>query len=78
MDDPGCAALLSDLRALLHDWFLRYADPDRDGAGQPVYGMGQLGPVGRRSNGEPAFNGDIWYVDGDGKRRKGPDLSPMK
>jgi len=77
VNDSACRSMVSDLRALLHDWFFRYADPDRDGASLDVYGMGQLLPVGRRSDGKNAFNADIWYCDENGNRRPGPNLSPI-
>ncbi len=40
----------------LFEWFLKYSDPEIDGVYQPVTGMGQIGPCGRKSKGCPAFN----------------------
>ena len=44
------------MREKLFQWFEKYADPDRDGSGEPVAGNGQLGKCGRYSNGKPAFD----------------------
>lgn len=39
------------LRRALGDWFLRYADPHRDGTKEPVTGRGQLGRCGCEGDG---------------------------
>ena len=35
VDDPAYAGEIQAMRAALHDWFLSYADPDRDGGALP-------------------------------------------
>ncbi len=40
----------------LEQWFVHYADPDRDGVRQPVKGNGQIQYVGIRSQGNPSFD----------------------
>jgi len=50
------------MRAALHDWFVRYADPDRDGSTLPVTGAGQTRLVGRDGKGETAFASTVRYV----------------
>jgi hypothetical protein len=77
VNDPGEAHNLIDdaarqpqvraLRAALHDWFTRYADPDMDGSRLPVTGAGQTHLAGRRGEGETAFACQHRYVlDWDG------------
>ena len=41
VDEPAHAGTVQAMRAALHDWFLGYADPDRDGSTLPVTGSGQ-------------------------------------
>ena len=48
VDAPAHAATVQALRAALHDWFLTYADPDRDDSTLPVTGSGQSRPTPRR------------------------------
>jgi arylsulfatase A-like enzyme len=55
IDDPAVTARIESMRADLHDFFLRYADPDRDGSKLPVTGEGQTGRVGRGGKGRTAF-----------------------
>jgi arylsulfatase A-like enzyme len=52
---PECAAVEADLRQRLAEWFLKYVDPRRDGAREPVTGIGQFGLCGPASNGAPNF-----------------------
>ncbi|TVR58560.1 MAG: sulfatase [Spirochaetaceae bacterium] len=59
------------LRAELERWFLRYADPKRDGAKQPVTGKGQLDLAGIPGEGRRAFDEDWWYIRDDGERIPG-------
>lgn len=50
IDDSACAAVREELKSRLEHWFVRYADPARDGTREPVTGKGQLrlaGPAGR-------------------------------
>ena len=56
IDDPACRGTIDDLRARLEAWFVEHADPELDGARQPVTGNGQLFPVGRRAAGRLAFD----------------------
>jgi len=51
----GMGPQIVELRAMLEDWFLRYVDPACDGAHEPVTGDGQVGLVGPKSCGRPAF-----------------------
>ncbi|NKB70826.1 MAG: sulfatase-like hydrolase/transferase [Candidatus Latescibacteria bacterium] len=48
VDDPAHVATLKHWRGELESWFRRYADPTRDGAGQPVTGRGQIDTVDTR------------------------------
>jgi len=59
---PESAARVADLRGRLEDWFLRYVDPNLDGAREAVTGKGQLGLVGPAANGEERFAGDWNYL----------------
>jgi arylsulfatase A-like enzyme len=64
-NDPGETANLAgdaghrnrerEMRNRLTEWFLRHADPERDGLREPVTGLGQVGRCGRKSGGEVAF-----------------------
>lgn len=40
--NPDYAAIESELRSRLVNWFAKYADPYRDASRQPVYGEGQM------------------------------------
>ncbi len=59
------------LRAELDRWFLRYADPGRDGAKEPVTGKGQLDLAGIPGAGRHAFDQDWWYISAHGERLPG-------
>ncbi len=67
--DPSYQTRIFEMKAELDRYFLRYADPDLDGARQGVTGKGQLDRVGTAGQGRAAFFGDWWYIDGDGVRR---------
>jgi arylsulfatase A-like enzyme len=66
-NDPGETTNLSgrperrakerEMRDRLTEWFLRYADPDRDGVREGVTGYGQVGLCGRQAEGEINFSG---------------------
>lgn len=45
-----------ELRAQLEAWFLRYVDPAKNGACEPVAGRGQLCKVGPEAEGRPTFH----------------------
>lgn len=55
VDDEQHAACVRELRARLESWFVRYADPARDGSRLPVWGRGQFDLVGPQGEGRPAF-----------------------
>lgn len=74
LEDPVCAGILNDLRAVLHEWFVKYGDPDREGVLLPVYGMGQIRLVGKRSGGMPTFDPDFHYIDLDDNPREPPGI----
>lgn len=45
-DDPERGAEVAELRHRLRRWFATHTDPASDGAALPVYGTGQLAPLG--------------------------------
>jgi choline-sulfatase len=55
-DNPASKTKLKEMRGLLQDWFLRYADPGKDGTHESVTGAGQIGLCGAASGGEENFN----------------------
>ncbi len=58
--DPGHATTRRELKGEIDDWFVRYADPARDGIREPVTGLGQIalaGPAGRGIDAYAAFDG---------------------
>jgi len=55
VDDEKHANALARMRARLDEWYLRYVDPARDGARQPVTGRGQTDLVGPGGEGRSAF-----------------------
>jgi arylsulfatase A-like enzyme len=57
VEDDGHAAVVTEMRGRLEEWFLRYVDPARDGARQPVTGKGQIDLVGPAGGGRKAFTG---------------------
>jgi arylsulfatase A-like enzyme len=56
-DDPARQHTRSELKGELDAWFVRYADPARDGAREPVTGKGQLDRAGVPGHGANAFAG---------------------
>ena len=68
--DADQQMLICELKARLDEFFLRYSDPDLDGSRLGVTGKGQMTLAGTRSQGQPAFDSDWWYVDADGRKRK--------
>ncbi|MEZ4710846.1 MAG: sulfatase-like hydrolase/transferase [Caldilineaceae bacterium] len=50
------------LQAELESWFVRYADPQRDGAHEAVMGRGQLDVVGPAAQGRQRFGDDVVYA----------------
>ena len=43
------------LKQKLENWYLEYVDPTRDGKGEAVTGLGQIGLCGIRSEGKKVF-----------------------
>jgi arylsulfatase A-like enzyme len=54
-DDPARQRVRAELKGELDAWFVRYADPARDGAREPVTGKGQLDRAGVPGRGATAF-----------------------
>ena len=46
---------IAALKNQMEQWFIRYSNPDRDGTRQAVYGLGQIGRVGKEGEGKRAF-----------------------
>ncbi|WP_166845299.1 sulfatase-like hydrolase/transferase [Isoptericola sp. BMS4] len=62
VDDPGRSAEVAGLRRRLHRWFAEHADPAADGAALPVFGAGQVAPLGDDPLGAfapPAWDGFV-------------------
>ncbi len=58
--DPGHVSTRRELKGELDDWFVRYADPARDGIREPVTGLGQValaGPAGRGAGAPTPIDG---------------------
>jgi arylsulfatase A-like enzyme len=62
VDSPGRQAQVQELKAQLDAWFVRYVDPSRNGAREPVTGKGQIGLAGPAGRGEPNFMDDWHYL----------------
>jgi choline-sulfatase len=56
---------IQELKADLEAWFVRYADPQWDGAREPVTGKGQLTWAGAAGKGRKAFADDWRYLKDD-------------
>lgn len=69
IQDPGMRAKIAELKAEMDEFFLKYVDPDLDGARLGVTGKGQIMMVGTRSQGRPTFDSDWWYIDADGSKK---------
>lgn len=59
IDSSACQDIVEQMKAELDAWFVRYANPTRDGRHEPVTGRGQLGLVGPESEGKKNFAGNI-------------------
>jgi arylsulfatase A-like enzyme len=75
--DPAHASRIAEMKARLDAWFVRYADPARDGAREPVTGKGQLGWAGPAGRGAKVFADDFRYLaevfkEQDGAQKMGP------
>ncbi|MCS7460446.1 sulfatase-like hydrolase/transferase [Paenibacillus doosanensis] len=55
IDDASAQEQLARLKAKLERWFVRYADPARDGTREPVTGYGQLELAGPDGEGRPSY-----------------------
>lgn len=53
--DPERRDAEEEMKAMLEEWFVRYADPRVDGVREAVTGKGQLGLAGPAGRGAPAF-----------------------
>ena len=69
IDRPEHAAVQGELRAKLERWFVRYVNPEIDGAREAVAGKGQMGLAGARGDGVNTHGADWFYIDEEGKRR---------
>jgi choline-sulfatase len=67
--DPAHQGRVAELKAQLDEWFVRYADPARDGVHEPVTGKGQVDLAGVAGQGRTAFAGDWFYIDAEGQVR---------
>lgn len=56
--DAAHRATVAMLRARLAEWFARYVDPEKDGAGRRVTGCGQLGLTPAQGDGADVFPAD--------------------
>lgn len=61
LDQPEYQLVQERLRAELESWFVRYADPHRDGSREAVMGRGQLDVVGPQAKGKERFGDDVVY-----------------
>ncbi len=67
--ETGAAQAIAPLKAELDRFFVRYADPARDGTREAVYGVGQIGLAGPAGKGSPAFHQEVCHVDENGRPR---------
>lgn len=56
-DDEKKKETIVSLRGILEEWFVKYVNPEIDGARLPVTGDGQINLAGTLSKGKTAFNG---------------------
>lgn len=54
---------IEEMRAKMQDWFTCYADPQIDGAKEPVTGAGQIGRGGSNSKGKESYDSNIQYFE---------------
>jgi arylsulfatase A-like enzyme len=59
---PEHASRIAEMKGRLDAWFVRYADPARDGAREPVTGKGQLGWAGPGGRGAKVFADDFRHL----------------
>ncbi|MGQ9632521.1 MAG: sulfatase-like hydrolase/transferase [bacterium] len=58
IDAPDQQGRIEDMKAHLEEWFVRYVDPNLDGAKEPVTGKGQIDLAGIAGRGRRAFADD--------------------
>ncbi|WP_136608609.1 sulfatase-like hydrolase/transferase [Paenibacillus dokdonensis] len=56
VDEPSVQEQRAVMKAQLERWFVRYADPERDGSREAVTGLGQLELAGPAGEGRVAYN----------------------
>ena len=61
IEQAAYQAVQQELRTELDSWFVRYADPERDGSREAVMGRGQLDIVGPAAQGRQRFANDVVY-----------------
>lgn len=61
INEPAHLDIQTELRFKLDQWFVRYADPEKDGAREAVMGRGQLNVVGPAARGKKRFADDVAY-----------------
>ena len=67
VDSEACLSIKAAMKAELDAWFLRFADPAKDGRLERVTGKGQLGLVGPDGQGQKNFAGDWFYLGKESK-----------
>jgi arylsulfatase A-like enzyme len=58
-EDPAARRTLEAMKARLDAFFVRYADPARDGSREAVFGSGQIDLAGPAGEGRRAFEGPL-------------------
>ncbi len=64
IDQSKHQLVVERLKEDLETWFVRYADPMRDGSREAVMGRGQLDIVGPAAKGRKRFGDDVVYHAG--------------
>lgn len=72
IDDPNKQEIVSDLRLKMKKWFIKYVNPEIDGAEIPVFGGGQAGLAGLWGDEKAKFNryDSDFIFSGDNKLKK--------
>ncbi|MGH2368870.1 MAG: sulfatase-like hydrolase/transferase [Chloroflexota bacterium] len=70
VDDPARQAVREEMKARLDEWFVRYADPRRDGIREPVTGKGQLDLAGPAGQGRKAYADDVVWTNPERSTRR--------
>jgi hypothetical protein len=77
VDETASWTVIKELKAQLDEWFVRYADPARDGSREPVTGKGQVDLAGAAGQGRTAFAGDWFYINEHSLRREEHSKNPQ-